>query len=188
MTETNEKTPFNVVRPGAVRFAPSLEVLLARWARGCDESPHTTARHILQASGYTFRSVGGEHYAVGFKCPACDAEQVSERGEAPTPSCCLTAGGEYRPGGQSNPRSLRCRACGRVFKPSQLVEALYDSKPKRLAFLQKHCGGAKPQEQRWVAARHDGKVAVAADAEAAMDEVAPDTFPAEMELCLLLAH
>jgi hypothetical protein len=72
-----------------------------------------------------------------------------------------------------------------VFKPSQLVEALYPSKPRRLAFLQKHCGGARPQEQRWVAARHDGKVALADSAEAAMDAVA-DQFPKEAELCLLL--
>lgn len=178
-----EKAPFQTVRPGWVRFVPSLEVLLARWARGCDENPHTTARHILQASGYTFRSVGGEHYAVGFKCPVCEAEQVAERGEAPTPACFLV-GGDYRPG-RSNPKSLRCRACGRVSKPSFLVEHVYASKPKRRAFLEQHCAGARPREQRWVAARHDSKVGLADSAEAAMDAVA-DQFPKEAKLCLCL--
>lgn len=184
-----EKPPFDVVRPGCARFTPSTEVLLARWARGCDENPFTSATHVLKESGFSFVSLVGEHagtYAQGFACPHCESEQAAARGEAPTPSCFLT-GGQYRPGGQSNPRSLQCRACGRVSKPSALVEAMYPSKPKRLAFLQEHCGGAKPIEQRWVAARHDGKVAVAADAETAMDEVAPDTFPPEMDSCLLLA-
>jgi len=51
-------------------------------------------------------------------------------------------------------------------------------------FLQAHCAGARPPEQRWVAARHDGKVALADCAEAALDEVAPDQFPKEAELCL----
>jgi hypothetical protein len=183
------KAPFETVRAGCVRLRPSTEVLLARWARGCDESPHTSATHVLNASGFSFVSVVGENtgtYAQNFACPHCESEQAAERGAPPTPSCFLT-GGQYRPRGQSNPRSLQCRACGRVTKPSALVEHLYPSKPKRLAFLQKHCGGARPIEGRWVAARHDGKVAVAADAEAAMDEVAPDTFPSEMELCLLLA-
>ncbi len=184
-----EKLPFNVVRPGCARFVPSLEVLLARWAQSCDENPHLSATHVLKASGFSFLSLAGEHagtYAVGFKCPHCEAEQVAERGALPTPSCFLT-NGHYRPHGQqSNPRSLQCRACNRLSKPSFLIEALYPSKPKRLAFLQKHCGGAKPVERRWVAARHDGKVAVAGDAESAMDLAAPDTFPPEMELCLLL--
>jgi hypothetical protein len=179
-----EKLPFDVVRPGCARFRPSTEVLLVRWAQGCDEDPHSGARHILQASGYTFRSVGGVNYAVGLACPACEAAQVAERGEAVTPSCFLVPG-SYRPKG-STPTSVKCAACGQVSKPSFLVEALYDSKPKRLAFLQKHCGGSRPREWRWVAARHDGKVAVSGDAESVMDLAAPDTFPPEMELCLLL--
>ncbi|MDH3201593.1 MAG: hypothetical protein OEM15_11935 [Myxococcales bacterium] len=182
------KAPFETVRAGCARFTPSLEVLLARWAAGCDESPHTSATHILKESGFSFVSLVGKlagTYAQGFACPHCGAKEAAERGEAPTPSCFLT-GGQYRASGQSNPRSLQCRSCGRVTKPSALVEHLYPSKPKRLAFLQQHCGGAKPQEQRWTAARHDGAVAVAGDAESAMDRVAPDTFPPEMELCLLL--
>ncbi|MDH3653327.1 MAG: hypothetical protein OEN21_03585 [Myxococcales bacterium] len=180
MTE-KAKAPFETVRPGCARFQPSLEKLLHRWAQGCDENPHSGARHILQASGYTFRSVGGVNYAVGLACPACEAAQVAERGEAVTPSCFLVLG-SYRPKG-STPTSVKCAACGQVSKPSNLAETLYDSKPKRLAFLQKHCAGARPQEQRWVAARHDGKVVLADSAEAAMDEVA-DQFPKEAELCL----
>jgi len=133
MTE-KAKAPFETVRPGCARFQPSLEKLLHRWAQGCDENPHSGARHILQASGYTFRSVGGVNYAVGLACPACEAAQVAERGEAVTPSCFLVLG-SYRPKG-STPTSVKCAACGQVSKPSNLAETLYDSKPKRLAFLQ----------------------------------------------------
>lgn len=178
------KAPFETVRPGCVRFRPSTEVLLHRWGQGCDESPHTGARHILQASGYSFRSIGGKHYVEGLKCPHCESEQVAERGEAPMPACFVVPG-TYRPRG-SVPTSVHCAACGQASKPSNLVETLYDSKPARLAFLQKHCGGAKPIEQRWTAARHDGLLALANSAEAALDEVA-DQFPKEAELCLCFA-
>ena len=186
----SESEPFNVVRPGCARFEPSLEKLLSRWAVGCDESPFTNARHVLDASGYAFRSMasktGGEYFAVDFACPHCEAEQVATRGEAPTPACFLT-GGSYGPSRAADPRSLRCRACGRVSKPSFLVEHLHPSKPERKAFLEQHCRGARPPERQWVAARHDGTVAVATEAEAAIDEVAPSTFPPEVEICLCFA-
>jgi len=152
-----EKLPFDVVRPGCARFTPSLEVLLHRWAQGCDEDPHSGARHILQASGYTFRSVGGVNYAVGLACPACEAEQVAERGEALTPSCFLVPG-SYRPKG-STPTSVKCAACGQVSKPSILAATLYDSKLARRRFLEQQCAGSRPRERRWVAAPRKGKAA-----------------------------
>jgi hypothetical protein len=94
--------------------------------------------------------------------------------------------GHYRPN-NSNPTSVKCAACGRFTLPSELPEYLHPTKPKRLAFLEAHCGGVKPQERRWVAARLDGKVATATEAEGAVDQVSPDTFAPEVELCLLLA-
>jgi hypothetical protein len=179
------KGPFDVVREGCARFVPSLDTLLARWAEGCDQSFHTNAGHILKASGYTFRSIDGRHFAEGFACPHCAAERVADRSKEATPSCFLV-GGNYQPNG-GTPRSLQCRACRGVTRPSALPEYLHPTKPKRRAFLEAHCGGAKPQERRWVAARLDGKVATASEAETAIDKVSPDTFSPQVELCLLLA-
>jgi hypothetical protein len=68
-----------------------------------------------------------------------------------------------------------------------LVEHLYPSKPERLTFLEEHCEGVKPQEQRWVAARHEGEAAIAEVAEDAVDRVVETTYPPEIELCLMLA-
>jgi hypothetical protein len=68
-----------------------------------------------------------------------------------------------------------------------LVEHLYPSKPERLTFLEEHCERVKPQEQRWVAARHEGKAAIAEFAEDAVDRVVETTYPSEIELCLMLA-
>jgi hypothetical protein len=72
-------------------------------------------------------------------------------------------------------------------KPSALVEHLHHSKPKRRAFLEAHCGGAKPQEQRWVVAHHEEKTAIAEVAEDAVDRVIETAYRPEIELCLVLA-
>jgi hypothetical protein len=185
MTEPT-KAPFEVVRQGCARFVPSLELLLTRWAEGCDQSPHTTATVILEASRHRFVYADGRPCVEDFPCPACGAELVAERGKPPRPACYFV-GGTYGPGNSSNPRSLQFEACGAVTKPSALVEHLYPSKPKRRKFLETRCGGAKPQERRWVAARLDGKVLVSPEAEAAIDELTESTYPPAVELCLLVA-
>ena len=186
----SKQPKFETVRQGCVRVRPSTEVLLARWAQGCDENPFTSARHVLKKSGFSFVSLVGKHagtYARDFECPHCGEKESAERGEAPTPSCFLTAG-SYRPRGQqSNPDSLQCRACARVTKPSVLVEHLYPSKPARLAFLQEHCGGSQAVELRWTIARLEGKTAIAEVTEDAIDRVVETAYPSEIELCMVLA-
>lgn len=179
------KAPFEVVREGCARFAPSLELLLTRWAEGCDRNPHTSATAILEASRHRTVYVDGRRRVEDLPCPACGAELVAERGKPPRPALYFV-GGTYRPGANSNPRSLQCEACNFVTKPSGLVEHLYPSKPKRRKFLETHCGGSKPQEWRWVVARHDGKTVLAAEAEDAVDQLTETTYPREIELCLLL--
>jgi len=181
----SEQTKFETVRQGCVRFVPSVEVLLARWAEACDHSPHTSATRILEASGYTLRFFDGTCRAVDFACPHCKAELVAERGKPPRPTC-YAVGGDYRPD-RSNPRSVQCEACRAITKPSALVEHLHPSKPKRRKFLEAHCGAAKPQERRWVVTHHEGKTATAEMTEDAVDRVVESAYPSEIELCLMLA-
>ncbi|UCH28193.1 MAG: hypothetical protein JSV06_07810 [Myxococcales bacterium] len=181
----SEQTKFETVRQGCVRFVPSLEVLLARWAEGCDHNPHTSAPRILKASGYKLSFVDGQLRVDDFACPSCAAELVAERDKPPRPAC-YAVGGDYRPDG-SNPRSIQCEACRAIMKPSALVEHLHPSKPKRQGFLETHCRGARPQEKRWVVARHEGKAATAEVAEDAIDRVIETAYPPEIELCLVLA-
>jgi hypothetical protein len=180
----SEQPKFETVCEGCARFVPSPEVLLARWAEACDLNPHTTAIHILEAGGYTLRYFDSTLRAVDFACPHCEAELVTER-DKPSRPACHTVGGDYRPD-RSNPKSIQCEACRAHMKPSALVEILYPSKPKRLEFLEAHCGGAKPQEKRRVVARHEGKTATAEGAEDAIDRVVESAYPPEIELCLML--
>jgi hypothetical protein len=181
----SEQTKFETVRQGCVRFVPSVEVLLARWAEACDRSTHTGAPRILEASGHTLRFFDGTLRAVDFACPHCEAELVAERDKPPRPAC-YAVGGDYRPD-RSNPKSVQCAACRATMKPSALIEHLHPSKPKRREFLELHCRGAKPQERRWVVAHHEGKTATAEMAEDAVDRVVETAYPPEIELCLMLA-
>jgi len=181
----SEQTKFETVRQGCVRFVPSLEVELSRWAEGCDHNPHTSAPRILKASGYTLSFVDGKLRVDDFACPHCEAELVAER-DKPSRPACYAVGGDYRPDG-SNPKSIQCEACRAIWKPSALVEHLHPSKPERQRFLETHCGGAKPQEKRWVVAHHEGTTATAEMAEDAIDRVVETAYPPEIDACLVLA-
>jgi hypothetical protein len=131
------------------------------------------------------RFFDGTLRVVDFACPNCKTELVAERDKPPRPAC-YAVGGDHSPD-RNYPKSFQCEACRTLWKPSALVEHLHPSKPERRAFLEAHCGGAKPQERRWVVAHHEGKTATVEMAEDAVDRVVETAYPPEIELCLVLA-
>ena len=183
MSESTEAL-FETVRQGCARFLPSTATLMAEWARGCDSNPTTGATRLLKAAGKRTRFVDGKLRAE-MPCRHCGAELVAERGMEPRPAHYFT-GGDYYPGG-GDPKSVVCEGCGKITRPSELIGVLYPDEAERLEFLQKHCRGAQPQEKWRYVARLDGKVAKAETAEGAIDAVVPQTYPAQIELCLLLS-
>jgi hypothetical protein len=165
--------PFDIIRPGRVRVEPDPKALARVWRKGVDRDQHISIVQLYEAVGLRQPEI---------PCPNCGAKIITATG---APAIRFKAG-NYGPS-RDQPTTSLCDACGGRERPSETVERLFDTVSEQLAFMAKHCGGAKPPELAYDVARYGDQAAMDLDTLSATQRVQPPEHDCTVELCRVLA-